>query len=119
MAVIAGTITGTNLLFANGNRRTYEVCVDFGAYTGAADTFTIAAVGAHIKADKRSGATHTLRSAQCIGSGFDTAAQAVFTGACTVSTDALNGDLSDASGTELTSSTACKGVRLAVTLDES
>lgn len=123
MATIAGTITGVNVLYSSGlgsaPRKTYEVCVDFGAYTGAADDATIAGVGAAIAAKNRNGKTHTLRSAICIGPGFDTNKQAVYTGALTVSSDALNGNLAVAAGTEITSTTACKGVRLAVVVDES
>ncbi len=120
MTVQAGTITGINLLYSKGARKTYEVCVDFPAYTGSTDTFSIAAVGAGIRAKNRNGTTHTLLQAMCIGGGYDTAQQAIFAGACTVSTDALTGNLTTSDGTtEITTSTASKGVRLAVTVTES
>jgi hypothetical protein len=120
MAVIAGTITGVNVAYSRAARKTYEVCVDFPAYTGASDTFSIAGVGAAIAAKNRNGKTHTLLQAMCVGCGYDTAAQAVFTGACTVSTDALTGNLTTSDGsTEITTSTAAKGVRLFVTVTES
>ena len=123
MSTIAGTITGVNVQYSSGlasaPRKTYEVCADFGAYTGASDSATITGVGAAIKAKNRNGKTHTLRGAICVGPGFDTNKQAVYTGACTVSTDDLTFNLSGADGTELTSATASKGVRLFVTVDES
>lgn len=120
MTVQAGTITGVNVLYSKGARKTYEVCVDFPAYTGASDSFSIAGVGAAIAAKNRNGKTHTLLQAMCIGAGYDTNSQAVFTGACTVSTDALTGNLTTSDGTtEITTSTASKGVRLAVTVTES
>ena len=123
MAVIQGTITGVSLLESSvnglGARKAYIVAVDFPAYTGASDTINIAAVGAGIAARTQNGKTNTLRGAVCIGPGIDTANQAVYTGALTVSTDALTGELANAAATELTSSTACTGVRICAVVDES
>lgn len=131
MSAIAGTITGVTLLRAKDDlpavtpaRKAYLLTVDFGVYTGSTDTASIAAVGATILAHTRNGKTVTLRGCIPIAPGYDTAAQAVyFTGlsvlAGTVSTDALTGQLSAADGTELTSSTACKGVEICVIVDES
>jgi hypothetical protein len=126
MATISGSIKGVTLLRSalNSGRKAYLLAVDFGAYTGAADTAALANVGATILAATRSGKTVTLRGALPIAPGYDTAAQAVyFTGAAaqalTVSSDSLTGNLSGADGTELTSSTASKGVEICVIVDES
>lgn len=125
MAVIAGSITGVSLLRSKegSGRKAYLLTVDFAAYTGASDTASISAVGAAILAKTRNGKTVTLRGALPIGPGKDTAAQDVyFTGtavqAATVSSDDLTGQLSNAAGTELTTSTASKGVELCVIVDE-
>jgi hypothetical protein len=125
MATISGTITGVSGLRskASTGRKAYLLTVDFGAYTGASDTAAISGVGAAILAHTRNGKTVTLRGAVPIAPGKDTAAQDVyFTGAsvqaATVSTDDLTGNLSNAAGTELTSSTACKGVEICVIVDE-
>lgn len=125
MATIAGTITGVSLLRSKegSGRKAYLLTVDFPAYTGSGDTAQIAGVGAAILAKTRNGKTVTLRGALPAAAGKDTASQDVyFTGAsvqaATVSTDALTGNLSAADGTELTSSTAAKGVELCVIVDE-
>lgn len=125
MATIAGTITGVSLLRSKEGtgRKAYLLTVDFAAYTGSGDTAQIAGVGAAILAKTRNGKTVTLRGAIPVAPGKDTAAQDVyFTGAsvqaATVSSDALTGNLSAADGTELTSSTASKGVELCVIVDE-
>ena len=126
MAVASGTITGvTHIRSKEGSgRKAYLLTVNFGAYTGAADTAQVANVGATILAHTRNGKTVTLRGAVPVAPGLDTASQAVyFTGtaaqAATVSSDALTGQLSGADGTELTSATASKGVELLVIVDES
>lgn len=126
MAVAAGTITGVTLLRskAGGGRKVYLLTVDFQAMaSGAADTASVSAVGATILAHTRNGKTVTLRGALPIAPGKDTNMQDVyFTGtavqAAAVSSDALTGQLSAADGTELTSSTASKGVEIAVIVDE-
>lgn len=118
MAVINGTITGVTLLRAKGDRKAYLLTADFAAYTGASDTMALLAVGAAIATKTRNGKTNTLRSGACVGAGLDTNAQAVFTGALTVSTDDLTGNLTNAAGTELTTSTAAKGVEVVVVVDE-
>lgn len=126
MAVISGTITGVSLLRSKegSGRKAYLLTADFAAYTGASDTASLASVGATILAHTRNGKTVTLRGAVPIAAGKDTAAQDVyFTGtaaaALTVSSDDLTGQLSNSSGTELTSSTASKGVEICVIVDES
>lgn len=124
MAVASGTIKGVSLIKASGARKSYLLTVEFGAYTGAADTASISGVGAAILARVRNGKTMTLRGALPGGAGLDTAAQEVyFTGtavqAATVSSDDLTGQLSNAAGTELTSATASKGVEVIVIVDES
>lgn len=126
MAVSSGTITGVTELRSKGQagRKAYLLTVDFSsAYTGSADTASLAAVGATILAHTRNGKTVTLRGALPIAPGKDTAAQDVyFTGtavqALTVSTDALTGQLSAADGTEVTTATACRGVEICVIVDE-
>jgi hypothetical protein len=125
MAVASGSIKGVSLLRSKegSGRKAYLLTVDFPAYTGAADTASITGVGAAILAKTRNGKTLTLRGAVPIAAGADTANQAVyFTGtavqAATVSTDDLTGQLSDAAGAELASSTASKGVEICVIVDE-
>lgn len=125
MAVASGTITGVSLLRSKegSGRKAYLLTVDFAAYTGASDTASISGVGAEILAHTRNGKTVTLRGALPIAAGKDTASQDVyFTGtaveAATVSSDDLTGQLSAADGTELTSSTASKGVEICVIVDE-
>lgn len=119
MATITGTISGVTLLRANKDRKSYLVSAGFAAYTGASDSAQLSAVGVAIAAKTRNGKTNTIRSACCVGAGLDTAAQSVFTGAVTVSTDDLTFNLTNAAGTELTSSTACSGVEIVVVVDES
>lgn len=124
MGTINGTITGVSLLKAKGALKTYEVTCNFGAYTGASDTASVTGLGAAILAKNHNGKTHTLKSVMCVGPGYDTAQQAVyFTGASvwagTISSDDSTGNLSDSTGTELTSATAATGVVLAVTVLES
>lgn len=122
MATATGTINGATLMRSNvstGARKTWLVSANFPAYTGSSDSATLTGVGAYISAHCRNGKTQTLRGAQSAGAGLDTNAQAVYVGACTVSTDALTFNLSDNTGTELTSSTASIGVELMVFLDES
>lgn len=123
MATIAGTIKGASLLTATptnyAGRKAYHVIFDIGAYTGSTDDGSLAAVGAFIAGQTDNGKTITLRSAVNAYPGLDTAAQLVYTGALTVSTDALTFNLTNISGTELTSSTASTGIGLVVVVDES
>jgi len=128
MSVINGTIKGVSLVQGNvngvGARKAYLLSCDFAAYTGSGDTCTITGVGAAIATATKNGKTNTLRGGICVGPGADTAAQAVYpTGAAaiamTVSSDDLTGNLSNAAGTELTSSTACTGCQVLVVVDES
>lgn len=124
MAVIAGTITGVSHLRsqANSGRKVYLITLDFAAYTGAADTASVANVGATIAARTRSGKTVTLRGAVPSAAGRDSSQDVYLTGtaaaALTVSSDSLTGQLSNAAGTELTSATASSGVELCVIVDE-
>ena len=128
MATISGTIRGVTCMSktfsGHGAREAWLITVDFGAYTGASDDASIAAVGAACSAAARDGKTRTLRGGTCIFAGADTANQAVYpTGASvqamTVSSDALTGNLSNAAGTELTSATASKGAGILVVVDAS
>lgn len=113
MAVISGTIRGltcVNRTFTGyGSREAWFITADFGAYTGAADTASLAGVGAAIDATARDGKASTLRGGIPAMAGADASQSIYFTGtavqALTVSTDALTGQLSVAAGTEITSST--------------
>jgi len=129
MSVINGTIKGVSLLSGNvdgvGARKAYLISADFAAYTGSSDTCTITGVGAAITAATKNGKTITLRGAIPVQAGFDTAGQAVYaTGtavqAMTVSSDDLTGQLSNAAGTELTTTTGVStGVMVCAIVDES
>lgn len=123
MATISGTIKGITLVNASGTRKSYILTADFAAYTGASDTAAIAGVGAAITAQTRNGKTNTLVTgtpAVSCGAGRDTNGQAVFFGGTIAkSTDDITSNLCDASGTELTSSTAAVGVQVLVVVDES
>jgi hypothetical protein len=114
MAVIAGTIRGLQCVSRSfsgvGSRESWFITADFGAYTGATDTASIVGLGAAIDATARDGLASTLRGGVPALAGADTNKQAVyFTGtavqALTVSGDNLTGQLSNAAGTEVTSST--------------
>jgi|1185.fasta_scaffold00702_5 hypothetical protein len=128
MTVQAGTINGATLVCSNfegiETRKVYMLSVSFPAYTGSTDTCQIAGVGAAIATATKLGKTNTLRWGAPGPAGQDTAGQAVYaTGtavnALTVSTDALTGQLSDKTGTELTTATASYGVLVFVGVDES
>lgn len=125
MATINGTITGVAHVRSKEQlgKKAYLLTCDFGAYSGASDTATITGVGAAILAHTRNGETVTLQGGITVAPGVDTNAQNVyFTGASvqagTVSSDDLTGNLSDIDGTELSSSTACKGVEVLVVVKE-
>lgn len=124
MATVSGTITGVSLLRAKGSRKTYLVSVNFGAYTGSADSADVKAVGAAITAHTRNGKTNTLRAGIAIGGGIDSNGQEIFlqgasSAALAVATDDLQGILSASGGTEVPTSTAATGVEIAVVVDES
>lgn len=131
MATIAGTIRTVNLLHraekgAGTSTRdmteVWEVSADFAAYTGSADTASLAAVGAAISARVRDGRTRTLKWGAPMYSGADANNQAVdFCGtsvaALTISTDDFTGELCDVNtvSTELTATSGVtKGVGIAV-----
>lgn len=129
MSTINGTITGCNLIAGNitgfGARKAYQITATFPAYTGSSDTATITGVGAAISASTKNGKTITLRGGIPSGAGSDTAAQAVYFGgtavqAATVSSDDLTGQLNNAAGTELTTTTGVStGVQVIAIVDES
>lgn len=129
MATINGTIKGITLLNGNvdgfGARKAYLVSCEFPAYTGSSDSATITGVGAAITTATKTGKTLTLRGGLPVQAGFDTAGQAVYaTGtaaqAMTVSSDDLTGNLSNAAGTELTTTTGVStGVMICAIVDES
>lgn len=124
MATINGTILGVSLLNSSGARKSYELTCSFGAYTGASDTASVTGIGAAIAAATRNGKTNTLRACIPAGAGKDTANQDVYFGgasvqAATISSDDATGNLVNAAGTELTSSTASSGVKLIAVVDES
>src|SRR6185312_5311191 len=123
-----GTITGVTLLegsfggliatvsSTNYTRKVYHLSVDFPAYTGSSDTMTVTGVNTAIAAATRNGRTLTLRAAVPGQPGQDTTAQAVF--ATGTTTGDLAGNLTDAAGTELTSTTAVSGVGIIAVVDE-
>lgn len=136
MAVASGSIKEIKLLdTANAGvgttslrdkREVWLLSVEFpNAYSGAADTASITGVGAAIKAKTNDGKTRTLRCGIPGAAGADSNNQAVFfTGtavqAATVSSDDLTGQLSDATGTELTATVgASRGVKVLVSVDVS
>ena len=125
MATQKGTIRSLTLAHKDANglgRATYLCAVDFPAYTGSTDTGQIDGVCAAISAKLRDGMTRTFLSSclpVCVGRGLDTAGQAVFIGAVTISTNDVTFNLTAADGTtEITSSTASTGVQLLVTVLE-
>lgn len=132
MALASGTITGvaqiskafaeTGTVTTRDRREGWIVAAAFPAYTGSTDTATITGVGAAISDHAHDGKTRTVRGAIPLYAGGDTANQSVFfTGtsvnALTVSSDDLTGQLSDNTGTELTSATASRGVATLVIVD--
>lgn len=124
MSTINGTITGVTLVRAKGARKSYLLTCDFAAYTGSSDSATITGIGAAIATKTRNGKTNTLRAVVPAAAGLDTNAQDVyFTGASvqagTISSDDATGNLSNAAGTELTTSTAATGVEVIAVVDES
>lgn len=122
MALIAGTIDGVTLLSSQGLQKTYELSCSFGAYTGASDSMTVLALAAAVNAHTRNGRTFA-----CVvgvvpvrgNPGFDTNGQAVYFGtqtlAGTSSITDITGNLTDSAQVEITTSTACTGVKLIVT----
>lgn len=122
MSTITGTLKGVQLISespsGDGNRKVYLCTYDFGAYTGASDDATVTGVTAAIESRTRDGVALTLRWGAAAHAGSDTNNQAVYVGACTVSTDDLTFNLANAAGTELTSATASTGVGIMVGVDE-
>lgn len=124
MATIAGVIKGiTNIsgnpLYTSNGRKVFLLSCAFPAYTGSTDDATVTGVGAAISACCDNGKTYTLRSAINGIAGIDTNGQIVYTGALTVSTDALTFNLAIAAGTEITATTPSTGVGIFVAVDES
>jgi hypothetical protein len=104
MAVVTGTIKGINILrepFGGASGRgVAEVFVTYGAYTASADTTSVAGVGAAIAAVKRDGKTVTLKDVTEGQAGMHGTTE-FFNDTLAVSTDAITGELSNASGTEI------------------
>lgn len=122
MATITGVKGGISIVRRPtgpyDTRGVYLVPANFGAYVGANDDATITGVGAAITASIRDGKTRTLRSAVCVGAGYD-GTRSVYTGACTVSSDALTFNLTDAAGSELANAAATTSpVQFLVVCDE-
>lgn len=122
MALIAGTIDGVTLLSSSGLSKTYELSCSFPAYTGASDSMTVLALAAAINSHTRNGRTFACVAGAVPvrgGPGYDTNGQEVFFGtqtlAGTSSITDITGNLTTSAQTELTTSTACTGVRLIVT----
>ena len=104
MSAVAGTIVGIQLLKepydGDSGRGVAEVFVEYGAYEDGGDTSTVAGVGAAIAAMRRDGKTITLKSV-CEGQCGLQGGVEFFNDTLTVSTDAINGELSDTDGTEI------------------
>lgn len=128
MTVQTGTIRGcTNVsstFGGSGNREVWLLTVDFPAYSASGDSTTITGVGAAISARARDQKSRTLRWAAPAFAGIDASGVATYavgtTGASQlameVSTDALNGVLGDAAGSE-GNRAASQGVGLFVAVD--
>jgi hypothetical protein len=104
MGAVAGTIRGLVLSgepFAGAtSRHRAEVFVTYPAYTASGDTTTVAAVGAAIAASRRDNKTVTLVGV-CDGQSGLQGGVEFYNDTLTVSTDAINGELSDIAGTEI------------------
>ena len=141
MATRNGTIRGVTLLSGSPagvtaldsttvcSRRVYLITADFlDAYTGSGDVASITGVCTAIAASTRNGKTLVLRGAVPAFAGQDAAGQGVhMTGtavaASTIAnpttTGDLTGQLSDASGTEVTTTSGVtSGVGVVVCVDE-
>jgi hypothetical protein len=140
MGTINGTIKGVTLLSGNPEgstaldsttvceRRAYLVTADFGAYTGSTDTSTITGIVTAIAAATRNGKTLVLRAVVPCIAGMDANSQGVhMTGtavaACTIANPTTTGDatgqLSNAAGTEVTSTSGTTvGVGVIAIVDE-
>lgn len=140
MGTINGTISGVTLLTGNPagttaldsttkcDRRAFLVMANFPAYTGSTDTATITGILTAIAASERNGKTLVLRAVVPALAGVDAGGQGVhMTGtsvqAATLSNTTTTGDaagqLSDASGTEVTSTTGTTvGVGVIAIVDE-
>lgn len=115
MATIAGTIGNVSILAreknpAGGARGLARLAVNFAAYTGSGDDAAVNAIPTAIANSLRNGKTITLRGAATLYPGSD-AAQAVYFGGASVSAATISGanatgNLTNAAGTELTSSVA-------------
>jgi hypothetical protein len=121
MSLATGNIDGVTLLSADGASKVYLLSCSFPAYTGSGDSATVLALAAAINTHARNGKT-----AACVagvvptrgGPGYDTNGQAVFAGTMTLAgtssiTD-VTMNLTDSAQTELTTSTACTGVKIIV-----
>src|SRR5512143_81993 len=115
MTTQAGTIGNCSLISAEvnpygGTRVTCRLTADFPAYTASSDDATITAVSTAIQNMRRNGKTFTLRGGFTMIPGTDGAQAIYFSGAsvsaCTVSTAALTGNLTNASCSEFTISVA-------------
>lgn len=140
MSTINGTISNVALLSANPagstaldstsvcNRLAYLVMANFGAYTGSSDTATITGILTAIGAATRNGRTLKLRAVVPAMAGLDANGQGVHmsggsVAACTIANPTTTGDatgnLTDAAGTEVTSTSGTTvGVGVIAIVDE-
>jgi hypothetical protein len=140
MGTINGTIDGVTLLSGSPSgstaldsttvcsRRVYLVTAHFPAYTGSTDTATITGILTAINSATRNGKTLVLRQVCSAFPGLDANSQGVhFSGASnaaatlsnTTTTGDAAGNLMDASGTEITSSSGTTiGVGVIAVVDE-
>ncbi len=104
MSAIAGTIVGISILREPNSgctgRGVAEVFVTYPAYAASSDTTTVAGVGAAISAARRNNKTATLKTVTEGQSGLEGSTE-FFNDTLAVSTDAITGELSSTSGTEL------------------
>lgn len=115
MATIAGTIGNVSILAreknpAGGARALYRLAVNFAAYTGSADDAAVNAIPTAVQNTQKNGLTFTLRGAATLYPGYDGSQAVYFSGAsvsaATISGANATGNLTNAAGTELTSSVA-------------
>ncbi len=131
MATLTATVKSAHLISSApsgigdstyGLRKVYLLSCDVAAYTGSTDNVKIVNVASTITGRTHSGKTETWQAnavqALCSYPGSDTAAQSVYAGTFAVSTNDLTFNLTDATGTELTSATASTNNGILVAVEE-
>ena len=129
MTVQAATVDAVSILSETpsgqgdstyGIRRVYLLSCSFPAYTGASDSAKITGVASAISSAVRDGRTLTWQAnavqALCAAPGTD-GTQSVYAGTFAVSSADLTFNLTDPTGTELSSAAASSGVQILVAVD--